>query len=36
MNFLVDNNLSPSLSKMLADSGHNSIHVKEIGMNWEF
>lgn len=32
MKFLIDNNLSPSLSKMLTDSGHNSVHVKEIGM----
>lgn len=32
MNFLIDNNLSPSLSRMLSDSGHNSVHVKEIGM----
>jgi predicted nuclease of predicted toxin-antitoxin system len=31
MKFLIDNNLSPSLSEMLKSNGFDSLHVKETG-----
>lgn len=31
MKFLIDNNISPEISVLLNKSGHDSIHVKNIG-----
>lgn len=32
MRFLVDNALSPVLATLLADAGHDAIHVRTLGM----
>lgn len=32
MRFLVDQNLSPLVAKLLRDAGHDAIHTREIGM----
>ena len=32
MNLLIDNALSPSLSHLLQERGHDALHVREIGM----
>ena len=32
MKFLVDNNLSPILAKILGSAGHDVIHVREIDL----
>jgi predicted nuclease of predicted toxin-antitoxin system len=32
MRFVVDNQLSPRLSKFLQDSGHDSVHVAMVGL----
>ena len=32
MNFLVDNALSPAVSRHLRDAGYDSIHVRDIEM----
>lgn len=31
MKFLIDNNISPKISVLLNKSGHDSIHIKNIG-----
>jgi predicted nuclease of predicted toxin-antitoxin system len=31
MKFIVDNQLPPSLSRSLADAGHDSVHVAMVG-----
>lgn len=33
MRFVVDNQLSPRLSKFLQDEGHDSVHVAMVGMD---
>lgn len=33
MNFLVDDQLPPRLSKFLQDAGHDSVHVAMVGMD---
>ncbi|MGH9065678.1 MAG: DUF5615 family PIN-like protein [Acidimicrobiales bacterium] len=33
MRFLLDENLSPVLARLLADAGHDSLHVRDIGLN---
>jgi|GEM_PF-343042 len=33
MRFVVDNQLPPSLSRLLADSGHDSVHVAMVGLD---
>jgi predicted nuclease of predicted toxin-antitoxin system len=32
MKFLIDNALSPTVSQCLCDAGHDSIHVRDIGL----
>jgi predicted nuclease of predicted toxin-antitoxin system len=32
MRFLLDNNLSPRLGELLAQSGHDAVHVRDIGL----
>ena len=32
MKFLIDQNLSPLVAKLLRDAGHDAIHIREIGM----
>jgi predicted nuclease of predicted toxin-antitoxin system len=32
MKFLIDNNLSPYLSELLINAGHDALHVKKLGM----
>ncbi|MDP9183549.1 MAG: DUF5615 family PIN-like protein, partial [Actinomycetota bacterium] len=32
MRFLLDNNLSPRLGPLLADAGHDVVHVRDIGL----
>ena len=32
MNFLLDANLSPLIGKHLVDHGHNSVHVRDVGL----
>ena len=32
MRFLVDQNLSPLVAKLLREAGHDAIHTREIGM----
>jgi predicted nuclease of predicted toxin-antitoxin system len=34
MKFLVDNALSPVLSVLLQQAGHDAIHVRTIGLQW--
>ncbi len=33
MDFLIDNNLSPSLCKFLIETGHSAVHTKELKMS---
>ena len=33
MKFIVDNQLPPSLSRLLADAGHDSVHVAMVGLD---
>jgi predicted nuclease of predicted toxin-antitoxin system len=33
MRFVVDNQLPPSLSRLLADAGHESVHVAMVGLD---
>lgn len=33
MRFVVDNQLPPSLSRWLADAGHDSVHVAMVGLD---
>ena len=33
MRFVVDNQLSPKLSRFLQDSGHDSVHVAMVGLD---
>lgn len=33
MKFLLDENLSPLLAVLLAEAGHDTIHVRNIGLN---
>ncbi len=32
MRFLVDENLSPQLAKLLGATGHNAVHVRDLGL----
>jgi predicted nuclease of predicted toxin-antitoxin system len=32
MRFLLDNNLSPSLARLLRTAGHDVVHVRDIDM----
>lgn len=32
MKFLVDNNLSPTLARLLIDAGHDALHVRDLGL----
>ena len=32
MRFLIDNSLSPRLATMLAQDGHDCIHVRDLGL----
>ncbi len=32
MRFLVDNNLSPRLARLLTQAGHDAIHVRDLGL----
>lgn len=32
MRFLVDNNLSPAVAKLLTDAGHEAVHLREYGL----
>ncbi len=32
MRFLLDNNLSPRLALLLADAGHDVVHVRDVGL----
>lgn len=32
MNLLIDNALSPSLSHLLQERGHDALHAREVGM----
>jgi predicted nuclease of predicted toxin-antitoxin system len=33
MRFVVDNQLAPSLSRLLAEAGHDSVHVAMVGLD---
>lgn len=33
MRFLLDQNLSPLLTDLLAQQGHDAVHVRELGMS---
>ncbi len=33
MRFVVDNQLPPSLSRLLAEAGHDSVHVAMVGLD---
>jgi predicted nuclease of predicted toxin-antitoxin system len=33
MRFVIDNQLPPSLSRLLADAGHESVHVAMVGLD---
>lgn len=33
MRFLLDENLSPLLAVLLAEAGHDTVHVRDIGLN---
>jgi len=32
MRFLLDNNLSPRLGTLLAEAGHDVVHVRDVGL----
>lgn len=32
MKFLIDNALSPGISRLLADAGHDAVHVRDYGL----
>lgn len=32
MRFLVDENLSPGLARLLAEAGHDAVHVRDVGL----
>ena len=32
MNYVVDANLSPRLTELLRDAGHDAVHVRDIGL----
>jgi predicted nuclease of predicted toxin-antitoxin system len=32
MRFLIDNALSPALAAVLSESGHDAVHVRDVGL----